>query len=168
MDMRTLCRSSLLLAVLAVTPAVLADPPGRDEAPEGMHMQRSLEKLDLTEEQRPQVKAVMDDTREAMRGLMERRRQALQAMEPGKQKADWDAAKARQRADEYGAVAADMAYQRMEVAHRLRQILTDSQWQQLQQMREERRDEFEDHMKERMKERAPAAGEGRRFERRAD
>ncbi len=136
--------------------------PGPDEGFEGPQMHKALERLDLSTEQRKQVDELMDATRKSMRSLMERRRDAMKAMEPGKNVEAWDADAARKKADAYGAVAADMAYQRMQIVSRLRAILNDQQWKELQAMREERREDVRERGDKR------GDGEGRRFERKPE
>jgi len=169
---RCLKQWALLLAVVGagVSGVVMAEGPGGpDEGFEGPQMHKALERLDLSESQRKQVDDLMTATRKDMRSLMERRRKSMQAMEPGKQ-AQWNAAEARKKADEYGKVAADMAYQRMEMVSQLRSILNDQQWKELQKMREERQDNFRDRMESRGEGRGdgPRGDDGQRPQRRPE
>ncbi|HEY9036762.1 MAG TPA: Spy/CpxP family protein refolding chaperone [Pseudomonadales bacterium] len=143
---KTISLMSVLLCTVLMGSAVWAGPGGGpDDGPDGARMNKALEQLDLSDAQRKQVDALMEATRKDMRSLMERRHKAMQAMEPAK-KAAWDAKKARQQADAYGAIAADMAYQRMEMGSRLRAILNDQQWQALEKMRNERRGDMREQI----------------------
>ena len=143
---KTMSLMSVLLCTVLMGSTAWAGPHGGpDEGSEGARMNKALEQLDLSDTQRKQVDDLMDSTRKDMRSLMERRHKAMQAMESG-EKAAWDAKKARQQADAYGVIAADMAYQRMEMSNRLRTILNDQQWQALQKMRNERRGDMREQM----------------------
>lgn len=145
----------LLLACAGSGAALAAGaPPADDPAADGMGgapmagpgMQRALEKLNLSDAQRADMKKLMEGARKDMREMMDRRHKAMQAMKEDQDNGAWDEAKARQRAREYGDVATEMSFLHQRINHDMQKILTPEQWKKMQSMREEHRHQMRKRM----------------------
>ena len=102
-------------------------------------MLRMMERLEVSDEQREKIWAVMDKNRPAMRQqmmAMMKNRKALQAAE---QAEPFDAALVRQLADEHGRIKADMIVLRAQGQQEIKALLTPEQRTRFKGLQERRR-----------------------------
>jgi periplasmic protein CpxP/Spy len=152
-----------MIAPLVVISASFAQPggghrggrgfgPGPGMGPfEGLRM---LRELDLSDEQRQQVKDVLDKARET--GTQSQLMQARKALQDAVESSTIDEDNIRNLADQVGVAEGNAAVERAHIHQQILQILTDEQRQELDKMKveakqrmEERRQRFEQRVKER-------------------
>jgi protein CpxP len=147
---KSLARTAIItiaLAVLLAIPAIaLAGPghrgrghhgPGGEPGP-GMMMKRMAEQLDLSEEQRAQVRALAEQHRESTRALREQLREARRALGEQIHAEDSNETSIRSAAAVLAAAEADMAVVRASHKKEFEALLTTEQIEELRQMKEER------------------------------
>ena len=111
----------------------------------GKHMKRMLRGLDLTDEQKQQVKDILAKAKadrperdpQSMKAQMERHHQLMLA-------AEFDEQAAREAIAVRQAKMAEMQLKQMKVQHEIMQLLTAEQKQKLEERRAERMKRFED------------------------
>jgi Spy/CpxP family protein refolding chaperone len=129
-----------ILAVLILVPGVVLaqgwgrGPHGPGE-PGERHMERVLEQLDLTEEQRAELEQKLPQFRETIQPSMERLREARSGLTDLIHADQLDEVAIRQAAAEMAEIEGDVAVARARHYQELRQILTPEQLEELQQMR---------------------------------
>jgi len=94
----------------------------------GGHMLRDL---DLTEEQREQIKEIKQSKKSAMREHRQTLRESREALRDAARGDDFDAAKVRELADAHAATMAELMVARAEAFHEVRNVLTPEQRQAL-------------------------------------
>jgi protein CpxP len=132
-----------LAALLAVPATALAGPGGRggghrgphgDMNP-GMRMRMLAERLDLSEEQRAQVRAMSEQHREATLDMRAQLRDARRALREAINAEDSDETTIRSAAAAVAAVEADLAVARAQHRKAFEALLTPEQLEQLKQMK---------------------------------
>ena len=116
----------------------------------------SLRRLDLSDEQRDQVRAVIGKSREAARTHVREMRAAREALAAAVAAETVDEDRIRNLAADLGRLAGDAAVRRAQVYAAVRQILTPEQQaraEEIEARREERRSARRQRMRERMEER---------------
>jgi periplasmic protein CpxP/Spy len=114
-----------------------------------------LRQLDLTDQQREQVRTIMQSHKSDFEQVHQRIRTAFEAQHAAAQATPADEATIRAKATEVGAAEGDLAVL-MKVRTEVFQILTPDQQakaQQLQQQRAQRREQFQQKMQERRQQR---------------
>ncbi len=115
-----------------------------------------LRQLDLTDDQRAQVRQVMDSHRDELRAVGERVRAAHRAQNDAVNAAQFDEQVVRTRAAELAAVQADAAVLQAKVHSEVFAVLTPEQQAkaaELKAQREVRAQQFRERARERVKER---------------
>lgn len=141
----------LLMTVIAATLSVqaFAMPPGAGGAKQGHHIERMLNKLDLTEEQRAELKSLKKNQREAMQALRGKQRELadkMHASDPMKMRSrDIDAL-----SREQGALSEAMTRMRLQHRVQVHKLLTPEQREQLEAMKAEWRERHQERMEKRM------------------
>ena len=130
-----------------------------------MAHRRALRQIDLSDQQRAQLKEILEAEREGMweqrQALAERRRALHEAVRSGAE--EWEL---REMATELGLATGDLAVKQAAVHGQIEAILTDEQRQRLGELRtemQERQEERRGWMHERMKERREGFGGHRPF-----
>lgn len=100
--------------------------------------------LELTQEQRTSIKAVVEKSKPQMAGLKEKMQANRKTLRELTQDGKPDAAKVEALAREKGTLVADMTIERTRMRGDIRAILTDTQREKLKQMREQHRKEHHD------------------------
>jgi len=108
-----------------------------------------LNRLDLSEQQREQVKQIVDGQREAQRALEQRAMAARDALETTLVSSPLDEAAIRGRASELASVEADVAVARGRVYSQVLQVLTTDQQSTLTKLQAERKQHMEQRREER-------------------
>ncbi len=119
-----------LLAALMLLSAVgwSGEHPRGGEGPrpdDGRMLMRMVGDLDLSDEQKSQLKTLLKESRDAGSEDMERARELQESLRA--MRADFDAAKARTLATELGEVSGRMAYRKAEVGAKVYAVLTPEQ-----------------------------------------
>jgi periplasmic protein CpxP/Spy len=110
----------------------------------GQIRQRIAEKLNLTDEQKTQIKAVLNGEKDALQPLLGRLRDARKNLRAAIRASDTNETSVRAAAAEVAAVEGDLAVERMKLYGKIAPILTDTQRQQISDF-EQRADEFVDN-----------------------
>lgn len=103
-----------------------------------------LARLDLSDEQREQIRAIIDSEREQMRSLRDAAQQSREATRKALQADSVDEAKVRQLAHEQADKRVDLQLARQQTRAKIDAVLTAEQRQQLQQQREKRQERRQD------------------------
>ena len=98
----------------------------------GFNLERMSNRLNLTEEQRNQVQAIVDGNSEQMTDLRTRMQQNRETMRQLVQQTPFAEEKVRKLADEQGDLKADMIVLRAQQRSKINAILTDEQRAQMQ------------------------------------
>jgi Spy/CpxP family protein refolding chaperone len=131
-----------ILAVLILVPGVVLaqgwgrGPHGPGE-PGERHMERVLERLDLTDEQRAELEQKLPQFRETIQPSMDQLREARSGLNDLIHADQLDEGAIRQAAAEMAEIEADVAVARAQHFQEMRQILTPEQLEELQQMRQQ-------------------------------
>ena len=163
-------RFRLLIAALAVLlGSTIAKSQTTEDAPapppmhhHGMGMGMGMEghlhfmaaKLNLTDDQKTQMKAIMQKEHPAMKPLHEQMRQIDQQLRQYVE-GNFDEAKVQALAAQKAQIQAQMTVQETRIHNQIFQLLTDDQKSQLKKMEAD----HQAHMQERMTQKAPAAPE---------
>lgn len=142
-----------LLATITLSGSALADQHGGKQG--GRHhpgmmqmMDRMAEKLQLTEQQREEIRAIHEEYRPRMKELMQATRETRKALHEAKgsgtSQSDVDAlAKAQ------GENHAEMISLRHEIHQRVQTVLTEEQRAQMEEMKENRKDRMKERREKR-------------------
>lgn len=110
--------------------------------------------LDLTDEQKAELKTIRNDVRTSMKAKGDSKRQMMKEMKAQEQElvlaADFDEAEAQKLASSMVAERTTMQVEKMRTMHRMMSVLTDNQKQQLVEKRAERAAKCEQKMQKRM------------------
>jgi Spy/CpxP family protein refolding chaperone len=99
-------------------------------------MNRMADRLQLTTEQRSSVQAVLQKSQPQRANLKEKMQANRKALKELARSGNSDSSQIAELAQERGQLVADMIVQRSKVRGEIREILTDAQREQLNQMRE--------------------------------
>ena len=136
-----------LATLIAIPVLAQTGPPGRRHGPppgDGPRMERIFERLDLTDEQREQVRGVLDGHSEATAAEREELRTRREALMELVRAPEIDEAAIRAAAGEVAAIKTDLLVARAALHQELRQLLTPEQIEQLEELRERRRERMEE------------------------
>ncbi|SEL50073.1 Spy/CpxP family protein refolding chaperone [Nitrosovibrio tenuis] len=150
--MKTVTKISLISGLLASSIA-LADPnqdtysgngsrgcgPGAHSKmmkDQGRFLERMADRLKLTTEQRISVKTVMEKSKPQIADLKEKMRTNRKALRELGQSVKIDDGQVQELARERGNLMAELIVARSKVRNEIRQVLTDTQQEQMRQMRE--------------------------------
>lgn len=100
----------------------------------GPNLERLADRLDMTGQQRAEVKAILDDSRQQMVKLREQIRENRVQLRDLAGKADFDEAAVRSIADKQGDLKAETIVLRARQRHEMKAVLTDEQRVQLDEM----------------------------------
>lgn len=128
-------------------PAMIASGP-----PERM-LEHMAEHLDLSDEQREQVRAIFDRGDELARADRERLHELRSRLRDNRD--DFDAGAVQAAADEIGQITARMTYRMAEKQHQVREVLTGEQREELDEFAERRKE----HRGKRLWRQGPPPGE---------
>ena len=138
----------VMLSLLMSLPA-LAMPPGMMGGyhDSGRHLERMAEKLELSDEQKTEVDAIIEKHRQAMKPLLKQGHDLRKAMH------ETDPAELSKRditrlSRERGEQAQAMTRQMLETKRAFHRVLTEEQREQLKQMRAERHERMKERFKE--------------------
>lgn len=141
----TLVVSSVgLVTVVSAMP--FADGPGcgraghhmaysKHSSSRGPNLERLADRLDMTEEQRAEIKVILDDAREQMVELREQIRENRVELRELTGQAEFDEVAVRSLADKQGDLKAEAIVLRARQRHDMKAVLTDEQLVQLDEMR---------------------------------
>ena len=125
-------------------------PQGEGVGPMGhggpMSQLRMLRELDLSDDQRQQVRALLEEVEAT--GVPERLREARESLHDAIESGA-DEASLRQLASQLGAVEGDAAVERARVQGRIQEILTAEQKKELEQLKEQAKERMEMHRRQR-------------------
>ena len=125
-------------------------PQGEGMGPMGhggpMSQLRMLRELDLSDDQRQQVRALLEEVEAT--GVPERLREARESLHDAIESGA-DEASLRQLASQLGAVEGDAAVERARVQGRIQEILTAEQKKELEQLKEQAKERMEMHRRQR-------------------
>lgn len=107
---------------------------GKQEGRRGPNLERLADRLDMTEQQRADTKAILDDSRQQMVKLRDQMRENRGQLRDLAGQADFDEAAVRSIADKQGDLKAETMLLRARQRHEMRVVLTDEQRVQLDQM----------------------------------
>jgi Spy/CpxP family protein refolding chaperone len=110
---------------------------GQNVDREGKFLDRMTERLKLTTEQRGSVQAVLQKSKSQRVALKEKMRSNRKALRALGQDGKIDDNKVQELARERGNLVADLVIQRSKVRSEIQQVLTDTQREQMKQMREQ-------------------------------
>lgn len=154
---------AVVTAVLLAAPGAAAQPPGRGRWGPGVGVGRgpmgpgggfglgfALGRLDVTSEQRQQIRTIMQSHRQEFQALAERRRAAQQALQAAMTADPLDEAAIRSASAALAEVQADAAVLRAKVHREVFAVLTPEQQAKAKALREEARTRFEQRRQQRM------------------
>ncbi|SDJ58249.1 Spy/CpxP family protein refolding chaperone [Microbulbifer yueqingensis] len=148
---KTMAASVVVASALAIPGFAMADHHGHhgDKGPHHERMlERMAEKLELTEEQKAQIKANHEANRAEHRKLREEmhkvREEVSEALDSGADQATLD-----ELASRLGALQIEKMRQRREMHEQLKAVLTDEQKAKLEQMHSERKDRWKERRQKR-------------------
>jgi Spy/CpxP family protein refolding chaperone len=129
-----------------------ANKAGQQRIAQGRFLERAKEKLDLTDEQVAQIKAVLKSERETITGLLSLMHDARTGLREAIQAPEATETSVRVAAAKVADVQAELAVERLKLRGKITPILTDAQREKAAQMRA-RLDKFADRAIQRMNER---------------
>ena len=150
--MKAMTKISLISGLLASSMA-LADPKpdiytdsrgcghGADSKmmkDQGRFLDRMADRLKLTAEQRASIKTVMETSKPQIADIKEKMRVNRKALRELRRATNIDEGQVQQLAHERGNLVANMIIERTKVRSEMRQVLTDTQREQMRQMRKNR------------------------------
>jgi Spy/CpxP family protein refolding chaperone len=148
--MKTITKIALIGGLLASSIAFAATDPATDATKasrdchygkhsktwdEGKYLDRMTEQLKLTPDQRTSVQAVLQKSKPQMTNIREKMQTNRKALREVKREDKSDGNQVQALARERGDLVADMIIQRSKVRSEIQQILTDTQREQMKQMR---------------------------------
>jgi len=108
-----------------------------------------LARLDLSDEQRDKIRAILDAEREQMRTMRDAEQQSREATRDALHAETVDEAKVRQLAHEQADKRVDLQLARQQTRDKIDAVLTAEQRQQLQQQRDQRQERREERREDR-------------------
>lgn len=155
---RTVIGSLIAGSLLSVGTAgiVMAGPDG--DCPKGVRMERMayhkdhkdgvpferlFRRLDLSTEQQTQIKQIFEENRTALKGQREAMRDSHKALRELATSTAYDPQRVRTLADTQAKLQADMVVARTETFHRVYQVLTPAQQEELAKLRAQRQEHWE-------------------------
>jgi Spy/CpxP family protein refolding chaperone len=141
-----ICTLAAALAAcgFTVTKTFAADNAATAPAP-GRILQRLADKLNLTDDQRTQIKAAFAGEKDTLAPLLEAVHDARKNLRTAIRASDANEASVRAASARVAAAEADLAVERMKLYGKIAPILTDAQRQQLAGL-QQRADEFADNI----------------------
>ncbi|HEX9444593.1 MAG TPA: Spy/CpxP family protein refolding chaperone [Candidatus Binatia bacterium] len=148
--------AALIVAGLFAGAAAVADPgPGRPGMP-GMMMRRMgpplqplMDQLQLSDDQRAEIKAIFAGSRDALRPLAVELREKHAALRATSQNRPFDESAVRAEARDIAGVQAELMVARAQMMNRVLAVLTDEQKARLAELRAERLQRFQEWRKQR-------------------
>ena len=132
--------TALNLVGLMTTPSLAADT----NAPaHGRFFQRIAQRLNLTDDQKAQIKTVLRSERDTLKPMVGQLHAARENLRAAIQASDANETTVRAASAQVAAVEADLAVERMKIFGKIAPILTDEQRQQISEF-EQRADDFAD------------------------
>lgn len=105
---------------------------------QGRFLDRMTDRLKLTAEQRASIKTVMEKSKPQIADLREKMRANRKALREVKREPKINEGQVQQLARERGNLVAELIIERTRMRNDIRQVLTDTQREQMRQMREKR------------------------------
>ena len=143
--------AALNLGGWTATPSLAADDAA-PASPRGRIAQRLAEKLNLTDDQKAQIKSVLRGEKDTLLPLLGRLHDARKALRAAIHAGDANETSVRAAAAKVAAVEGDLAVERMKIYGKIAPILTDEQRQKIADY-EQRADNFVDNVLARVGER---------------
>ncbi|WP_116364513.1 Spy/CpxP family protein refolding chaperone [Parahaliea mediterranea] len=136
---QTLTATGLSIALLGAGVSVAG--PGFDRGPGPEHMiERMSEKLSLSEAQQTQIRQILESQRSQSEADRQRLGELRETLRSNSNSGDsFDAGAVQAAADEIGQITSRMTYQMAESQHQVRDVLTETQLAELDQMMERRK-----------------------------
>lgn len=136
---KTILYSLLVLAIAAIPALLVAQPHGR--GPGGFHgggfmLERIADRLELTEEQREDIRAVLDKHREEVEPLRSVEWEAREALQEQIHSELYDEVSVREAAQAVASIEVELAVLRARVTHEVRGYMTPEQIAEAEAMRE--------------------------------
>jgi periplasmic protein CpxP/Spy len=133
------------IAACGLTPikTLAADNSATPVSLRGKILQRIAEKLNLTDEQKAEIKTVLAGEKDALKSLLGQLHDARKNLRATIQAADANETSVRAAAAKVAAVEGDLAVERMKIYGKIAPILTDEQRRQISDF-EQRADEYVD------------------------
>ncbi len=140
----SLAAAGLSIAMLAAVPGFAEPPMGPRHGPGDM-LEHMAKTLDLSDEQKSKIQSILEQGKEAGaadRERMQELRDSLRASE-----GSFNASEVKATADQIGKLTSSMTYRRAETRYQVRQVLTDEQRTELDEMMAKRQDGMRHHGK---------------------
>jgi len=132
-----ICTLAATLAVGGLTTGKIFAAESTAAAPAGKSLlQRIADKLDLSEDQRSQIKSVLDDEKDVLAPLLSAAHDARKNLRAAIRAGDATEASVRAAAAKVGSAEADLAVERMKLYGKIAPILTDAQRQQFAELQQ--------------------------------
>lgn len=112
---------------------------GKQDGRRGPNLERLADRLDMTEQQRADTKAILDDSRQQMVKLRDQMRENRGKLRDLAGTTDFNEAAVRSIADKQGDLKAETIVLRARQRHAMQAVLTDEQRVQLDEMRKHRK-----------------------------
>jgi Spy/CpxP family protein refolding chaperone len=142
--------AALLAGGFTATQIFAADStPGATASKHGRWLERAADKLNLTADQRTQIKAVLAGEKETLVPLVSAVHDARKGLRTAIRASDASEASVRAASASVAAAEANLAVERMKLYGKIAPLLTDSQRQQLAEL-QSRADEFTDRVTARL------------------
>jgi len=149
-----------LALALMLAPAALAQPSGRPMGPgpggpgpgpgRGPNLERMTQQLDLTDQQRDQIREILDNHRDGAQKLDQEMRAARDTLHDAIHAEVFDETAIRDAAAAVSLLEADRAVDMARTLSQVRQVLTPEQREKLAEMQQTRREHRQDRMHDRM------------------
>jgi len=132
------------LAMALLTGTAIAQGPHHH----GLFGPRMMEKLDLTDAQRAQIKQIHESGKSTLKPLWQQEHQSHQAMMALITSGNFDQAKAQEIANQEAQIHAQLEVQHAQLAAQAYQVLTPEQKTKFNELLAQRHQRMEEHMKE--------------------
>ncbi len=166
MKVKTALPMALALAVM-LAPAALAQPSGRSMGPgpghgpgRGPNLERMTRHLDLTDQQRDQIRQILDNRRDGAAQLDTELRDARDRLHAAIHADVFDETGIRDASAAVALLEADRAVDMARTLQEVRQVLTPEQREKMGEMQQRRREHRQDRMHDRMMGGPPAGPPG--------
>ena len=131
--------------LIGVTTSQAADNSAATATPQrGQILQRIAEKLNLTDEQKSQIKTILADEKDNLKNLLGQLHDARKNLRAAIQAADANEDSVRAASAKVGGVESDLAVERMKLYGKIAPVLTDEQRQKISDFTQ-RADDFADN-----------------------
>jgi Spy/CpxP family protein refolding chaperone len=136
--------AAIIVGGLITTRSLAADDSAPATPLRGQILKRIAEKLNLTDDQKSQIKTILSGEKDTLKTLLTQLHDARKGMRAAIQASDANEASVRAAAAKVASVEADLAVERMKLYGKISPVLTDEQRQQISDFTQ-RADDFMDN-----------------------